>query len=125
MKLDKDKQIKKELVKLTKIFANIPQSKKDLVETLIQNAAFMAATLAELQEIINEEGPVITSTNGNGFDVTQEHPAQRSYVGMMAKYTTVINQLSALLPDAKAESVGKAGESLAKFVAKGKPIELR
>lgn len=120
--MDKDKQIKKELAKLTKIFANIPQNKKDLCETLIQNAAFMSATLSELQEIINKEGPVTVSTNGNGFEVMQEHPAQRSYVGMMAKYTTVINQLSSLLPDSKTDAVNKAGENLAAFVARGKTI---
>lgn len=123
--MDKDKQIKAELTKLKKVFADIPDNKKQLCEKLIQNAAFMSATLDELQEIINEQGPVIVAKNGNGFDITQEHPAQKSYVAMIAKYTTVMNQLSSLLPDSKSDGIAKAGENLAAFVAKGKAVELR
>lgn len=123
--MEKNRLIKKEFSRLKKIFAEIPQNKKDLVTSLMQNAAFMSVTLNELQEQINTEGAVITVTNGNGFQVTQEHPAQKSYIAMMAKYTTVIGQLAALLPDAKADTVNKAGDNLAAFVKKGKNIELR
>lgn len=123
--MNKDKQISAEIKKLNKIFTGVSESKKDLCQRLIENAAFMAVTLEELQEKINEEGPIIVAKNGNGFDITQEHPAQKSYVAMMAKYTTVMNQLLNLLPDNKADAIGKAGESLAAFVAKGKAVELR
>lgn len=123
--MEKDNKIKKELEKLREIFADIPPSKKALCEKLMQNAAFMAVTLEELQERINEEGAIIVARNGNGFDITQEHPAQRSYIAMIAKYSSVINQLSGLLPDSKTDGINKAGEALAAFVAKGKPVELR
>lgn len=123
--MDKVKRIKEEKTKLEGIFKDIPENKKKLCAKLIENAAFMAVTLEDLQEIVNEEGPVITATNGNGFDITQEHPAQKSYVSMLAKYSTVINQLQNLLPDQKSESVSRAGENLAKMVVGGKPVELR
>lgn len=119
--MSKDKRIKAEISKLNRIFKNISADKKKLCQNLIKNAAFMAVTLEDLQEIISDEGPVNTFTNGNGFKTLQEHPAQRSYTAMVAKYSSVIKQLQDLLPDNKTEDVNKAGEALAQFVAKGKP----
>lgn len=123
--LTREQRIKKEKLKLKRMLAEVPESKKKLCEKLIENAAFMGITLEDLQQTINEEGPVITAKNGNGFNITQEHPASKAYVAMMAKYTTTMNQLMDLLPDSKSEATQKAGEKLAKLVAGGKPIELR
>lgn len=111
--------------KLLKIFQNLPENKKKLCDKLIGNAAFMAATLDDLQKRINEDGSIITAPNGNGFEITQEHPAQKSYNAMMGNYKAVINQLTALLPDQKADNIAKAGENLARLVAGGKPVEIR
>ena len=119
--MSEDKRIKSEISKLNKIFKNISEDKKKLCQNLIRNAAFMAVTLEDLQEIIREEGPIKTLTNGNGFDTIQEHPAQKSYTAMITRYSSIIKQLQDLLPDNKAEDINKAGEALAKFVAKGKP----
>ncbi len=123
--MGKTQTIGAEKRKLNKIFEKIPENKKNLCKKLIENAAFMAATLDELQKEINENGPVITTVNGNGFEVMQENPAQKSYISMIGKYNQTISQLTSLLPDQKQDGVYKAGESLAKFVAGGKPVELR
>lgn len=116
-----EKAIKKEQAKLNKIFKNIGEDKKKLSENLIKNAAFMSVNLAELQEDIAEKGAVIVCVNGNGFEVAQENPAQKSYNTMIQRYTAVIKQLSDMLPDSKQDGINKAGENLAAFVAKGKP----
>ncbi len=123
--MGKTNKIAAEKRKLVKIFEEIPENKKKLCSKLIDNAAFMAVTLEDLQKTINDEGPVLVSVNGNGFEITQEHPAQKSYISMMGKYSAVIGQLTNLLPDQKAETVQKAGENLARLVAGGKPVELR
>lgn len=117
----KDRRISKEIKKLNSIFENISEDKKELCNNLIQNAAFMAVTLADLQKTIQEEGAIITSVNGNGFETMQEHPAQKSYNTMINRYSAVIRQLSDLLPDTKQDVINNAGETLAAFVAKGKP----
>ena len=119
--LEKEKKIKSEISKLNKIFKDLSENKKKLCESLIQNAAFMAVTLEELQATIKEEGPVMRHTNGNGFEVLQEHPAQKTYNTMINRYASVIKQMSDMLPDNKTESMNSAGEALAAFVAKGKP----
>ena len=121
----KENRIKREKNKIKKILVDVPESKLKLNEKLIENVAFMAVTLEDLQKQINEEGSVIVAKNGNGFDVTQEHPAQKAYVAMMAKFTPAMSQLMSLLPDNKTDSVTKAGEKLARFVANGRPVELR
>ena len=122
---DKEKKIKAEITKLSKILDGVPENKKKLCDSTIKNAAFMIVTLEELQEKINEDGAVFTSVNGNGFEITQEHPAQKSYINLMSKYLSAMNILLTLLPDAKQEGINVAGENLAAFVAKGKKIELR
>lgn len=120
--LSRDERIKKEKQRLNKIFKNIAKDKKSLCQNLISNAAFMAITLEDLQEDVIENGTVISSINGNGFEVIQENPAQKSYNVMINRYTSVIKQLQDLLPDGKTETVNKAGDALAAFVAKGKPV---
>ena len=49
-----ERQINAEIKRLTKIFSNIDKDKKDLCEQLVQNAAFMAVSLRELQEQIKK-----------------------------------------------------------------------
>ena len=100
----KESRIKKEYKKLKELFQNLPENKMKLCEPLIQNAAYMKATLEDLQAKVNEEGAVIKNTNGNGFEVTQENPAQKSYVATLGKYNTVISQLSEMLPPMETKS---------------------
>lgn len=121
MDIEKEKLIKKEKSRLKRIFKDISEDKKKLCEPLMQNAAFMVVTLEELQKSIADEGAVIKAVNGNGFMTTQENPAQKSYNTMINRYTVIIKQLQDLLPDDKVDTVNKAGEALAAFVAKGKP----
>ena len=116
-----DKRISAEIKKLNSIFKNISEDKKKLCKRLIENAAYMAVTLEDLQNIVREEGAVKTVINGNGFDTLQEHPAQKSYNTMINRYSSVIKQLQDLLPDSKQDAENNAGETLSAFVAKGKP----
>ena len=54
--LTKDQKIKREINRLRRVFRDLDKNKLQTVESLIRNAAFMAVSLEELQEIINEEG---------------------------------------------------------------------
>lgn len=114
--MDKSKTaaIKAEKKRIEKIFIEIPENKKKLVGKLIENAAFMEVTLQELQNEVNVFGPVIRTTNGNGFDILQESPAQKSYNVMIGKYAAVIKQLENMLPTKEASA---PGAELMKFLA--------
>lgn len=107
------KTIKKELAKLKKIFKNIEPDKAKIVENLIANAAFMAASLEELQDIINEKGYTEEYQNGaNQFGVKKCSEVE-IYNTMIKNYSSVIKQLVDLLPNGGASG----GDELLDFIS--------
>ena len=115
-KIEKDRIRKKELNKLKKIFKELPEDKKRLAESLIQQAAFMVSTLAELQEILNSDGAVELFEQG-AQKMLREHPAAKTYNSMIKNYSTVCKQLMDLLPDDKEKP---AEDELMAFVKRSK-----
>ena len=91
---DKTKYEKKELKKLNAIFKDIQSDKKQLVDSLIGQAAFMQATLYELSLYINRDGAVAVDDKGN----LKESPAVKSYTALINRYSNVVKQLLDLLP---------------------------
>ena len=119
-KTSKEQQIKQEMEKLNEIFRFLPSDKKELCEGLIQNAAFMKATLYELQEDVNKHGAMISCQSGNGFTTIKDNPAQKAYATMISRYISIIDQLASYLPSNKQMSAQLAGEQFAEAAAKGK-----
>lgn len=95
----KEELISKEVRKLKKLFKVLDEDRKSLAEKLIQKAAFMEVALNELQKKVAEEGTIILTVNGNGFEVKTENPALKSYNTTIKNYSTVMKQLADLLPD--------------------------
>lgn len=96
------KKRSKELNKLKKIFKDIEPSKRQTVEKLISNAAFMAESLDELQEIIREKGFVEEYQNGaNQFGIKKCSEVE-IYNTMIKNYSSVVKQLVDLLPSGAA-----------------------
>ena len=103
----------KELNKLKKIFKDIEPSKQKTVEKLISNAAFMAESLDELQEIIREKGFTEEYQNGaNQFGVKKCSEVE-IYNTMIKNYTSVIKQLVDLLPN----GAMSGGDELIDFIS--------
>ena len=100
-----DRQIKAEIKRLTKIFANIDQDKKDLCEQLVQNAAFMAVSLRELQEQIKKDGWVEDYQNGANQQGVKQSATLQSYNALIKNYTSVIKALSNVLPPAEKQTL--------------------
>lgn len=115
-KIKKDKLIKAELRKLNKFFKNIQEDKQKIIKGLKEQAAFMYATLIELQEIMNNEGPVEMFEQGKQ-KMLREHPASKVYNSMIKNYSSVIKQLLELIP---AEDKKTAEDELMAFVKKAK-----
>lgn len=98
MEKEKLKRIKTEKNKLNRIFKNIDEKRRKTVERLIDNAAFMAATLEDLQEDINQNGVISGYQNGENQWGTKKSPEVEVYNTMLKNYTSVIRQLTDLLP---------------------------
>lgn len=91
----------------------LPENKEYLAKKLFKRVEFMDKTLNELQKKIKKEGAVISTTNGNGFEVLTENPAQKSYNVMIGKYNAAIKTLLDLLPETAA-----SGDRLLDFLQK-------
>jgi hypothetical protein len=95
--ISKEKEIKKEIARLTKIFKDISKNKKDSVEGLIQEAAFMRITLRYLKEDINKNG-VIDEMEQGDYSILRESPAVKTYNTMIQRYTSICKELINILP---------------------------
>lgn len=95
--MTKDDVIKKEIKRLKKIYSDLEGKKKQVVDGLINEAAFMKATLEELKVIIDEKGPLDEMVQGD-YSILREHPAVKTYNTMIQRYSTVVKQLADLMP---------------------------
>ena len=114
---EKQKQIKKEITKLRRLFKNLPKDKQKAAEGLLQEAAFMKATLEETRHIIDQEG-ILEHFEQGAQKFLREHPATKVYNTMINRYASVCKQIFDMIPDPDA---GKAAEDeLMAFVKRGR-----
>ena len=114
--IDKNNKIKKEINKFKKVFKELPKNKKEIAQSLIENAAFMSITLDELKNDIKLYGVKETYVNGKDQYGFKESIESKTYNTMIKNYSNVIKQLIDLLPK---EEQKNAGEDLLKFIASG------
>lgn len=115
--IEKQKIIKAEITKLKKLFADLPVNKLKAAEGLIQEAAFMKATLGEARKMIDKSGILDWFEQGpNAY--YREHPATKVYNTMIQRYATVCKQLFDMVPDGDKNK--DAADELMEFVKKAK-----
>ena len=83
------------------VFRDLDKNKLQTVESLIKNAAFMAVSLEELQEIINEEGYTVEYQNGANQSGTKQSDAVKTHIAMTKNHAAIIKQLCDLVPPEK------------------------
>lgn len=94
---DKDRLVNNEIKRLTRLFKDIEANRRLTSKGLIEEAAFMKATLQELKLEIDKHGPIDEMPQGE-YSILREHPALKSYNTMVQRYTNIINQLNNLHP---------------------------
>ena len=98
MKMKKETRIRREVKRLCAFYADLPEDRQTIARTLIEQAAFMRATLEDLQDEINLKGVSDEYTNGEhqrGVKATAEFKA---YNTLVKSYTSVMKQLDKMLP---------------------------
>ena len=110
------KKKSKELAKLKRIFKDIEPNKQKTVEKLIANAAFMAESLDDLQDIIKEKGFTEEYQNGANQYGVKKCSEVEIYNTMIKNYSSVIKQLVDLLPD----DAKNSGDDLLDYISGGR-----
>lgn len=122
--LDKVELKKEYIAKFKKIYKDIPKEFKAKADDLIDTLASTRVYIDECNEHLFREGVVVQMQQGDYF-IDRENPYSKQHSDKQKLYSQIIKQLDDMLPNEKEATVSKAGESLAKFVATGKKIELR
>ena len=114
MVLSKTDRVKKEIKRLNSVYFKLELKTKKSVKSIIENNAFMAITLEDLQEIININGMTEKYQNGaNQFGVKKSAEIE-IYNVVVKNYMASTKQLTDLLPKAAATP---ASDGFDKFVS--------
>lgn len=97
------KEIKETLIKekkeiLLNVFSNLSENMKSTILPMIDKVSFMSVTLDYLQDEINANGITETYQNGENQFGVKKSAAVDVYNTMIKNYTSLMKQLSDLLP---------------------------
>lgn len=104
-KLEKEKEIKQEINRINGFLKEIEPKVKKGVKSLIDNVAYMAVTLRELRDDINQEGVITEYQNGENQFGTKKSPKVEIYNTMVKNYTSSFKTLLDLLPKNKEQII--------------------
>lgn len=94
----KSEIIKAEKAKLIGTYSRLESKTKKSVSSLVDEAAFMAASLYELRTIINEKGYTEEYQNGENQKGVKKCSEVEIYIQLSKNYMAIIKQLTDLLP---------------------------
>lgn len=109
-KKKKETKISEEFTRLLEIYKELPENKMKLIRPLIQNAAFMKATLEDLQESINKNGCSEEYKNGENQYGKKAAADLQAYNSLIKNYNSVSDRLEKMLPPEKRKSKLEAFE---------------
>lgn len=102
-----DKNIKKEIRRLNKLFAGIEDEERlTLVKSLIEEASFLKIALTQAKEELKAEGLTAETKNASQKFI-KAHPSTTIYKDYSRQYTQIINQLIEYLPPKEKKTVSK------------------
>jgi len=102
--MEKEKRIEKEKERLDDIFSTLDDDKQNVAIGLIEEVAFMRATLEDLRDAINRDGTKEEMPQGN-YSIKRTNPDLQSYNTMIQRYTGSYKELFSLLPKEVASDV--------------------
>lgn len=111
---EKEKLIKKEVLKLKAFFEDLGEGQAEIANRLIEEAAFLKVTLTDLKETINREGTETAYQNGPTQWGTKRSPAFENYINANKQHSSIMKQLNEMLPD---DGVNADARELLDFIA--------
>lgn len=102
-----DRNVKKEITKLKKLFKGIEdEDRKTLVNSVIEEAAFLKVALTQAKEELKVEGLTAETKNASQHFI-KAHPSTAIYEKYARQYTQIINQLIEYLPPKEKKEVSR------------------
>lgn len=114
--MTKEEIITAEKKKLSGICGEMDEKTRKAVESLMDEAAFMSASLYELRKIINEKGYTEEYQNGANQKGVKKCSEVEVYNTMIKNYMGTIKQLTELLPKLPSRSPTGTGDGFEDFV---------
>lgn len=99
--LTKEEKIKHETARLKRALRELDKNKLAVVSSLISSAAFLAVSMQELEEIINENGYTSEYQNGENQFGTKQSDEVKTLIAMQKNFNTAIKTLAELAPASK------------------------
>jgi hypothetical protein len=109
--IKKVERINTEVKRLNTIFRGMSDKTKKLVKSLIENAAFMAVTIEDLQDYINKNGVTEEYQNGKNQYGLKKSSQVEIHITMTKNHTQIIKQLTELLPKEQPKQEGNEFEA--------------
>lgn len=97
-KENREKKIENEVARLSKNYAAIDGKTRAIIRGLIQRAAFMRVSLAELEDDLNTYGFTEWFSQGDQEPYQRKRPTAEIYNTLNGNYQKIIRQLTDLLP---------------------------
>lgn len=112
----KEEIIKAEKRKLAGIYTRLDRKTKRSIDSLVDEAAFMAASLYELRKIIGEKGYTEEYQNGANQKGIKKCSEVEIYNTMIKNYSSVVKQLTDLLPKDQEKGKAMTGDGFEEFI---------
>ena len=93
-----DNKVRAEYRRLLKLYKDAPEKRLNLVKKLLVRAAFMAITLDDLEQKIQENGVTETYQNGANQKGQKKSAEVEVYNTMSKNYAGIMKQLADMLP---------------------------
>lgn len=101
---DKSKRIKKERVRLNKLFADLDENKKKTCIALIDRAAFLTVSLQDLEAVLNVKGWTEEYQNGQNQTGVKRSAEADVHISLTKNLNAIMKQLLELVPPAQKKS---------------------
>lgn len=99
-KEQREKDVRKEINKLNRIFKPLNKEQLELAQGLIESAGFMIVTIREYQQDMLENGTIeLFSQSDKQQAYERIRPVAKEYDTMIKNYRAIMKQLYTLLPD--------------------------
>ena len=107
-KITGKRRIQAELNRITKLFTNGDSHQRALLAPALENVAFMAVTLQDLQAEIIEKGATEIYTNGKNQSGVKVSAAAQAYNQLLKGYNTTVKILLGMLPPGERKQAASA-----------------